>query len=496
MSAHDPQVRGVVIGVLMAMFLSALDQTIISTAMPAIASDLGNFAQVSWVVSAYLLSSTCVAPIAGKLGDVYGRRQTLGLCLGVFILASVLCALAHSMLGLILARLVQGLGGGSLISLGQAAVAQHVGARERARYAAYFSLAFASASVLGPTLGGVLTEHLGWPWIFWINIPLGLAALLTADRALRRMPVEVARSRPKVDCAGIVLLCGSTVSLLLLVSLGGAHLPWLSPQALALGLSALILGAVFLAIERRVPEPILPLRFMNNAVLKPLLASNFIIFGTFVAVTVLAPVYLQVALGSSVSDAGLLMIPVLASTSLTSVVASRYSRRTGRYKRPPLISLPVAIVALLALAIGAERATPGQVCVLLLLVGMGVGPAYPMSSVAALNAVELRDLGLVSGVVAFARSLGGAIAVAAGSALLVGLISGGAAGLDAAGLDELVRIRPGPEARAVLGRAFGVLFAATALAMLAGLAAFARIEDRVLRDRVGPGGERARPSAD
>ena len=183
-------VRAVVIGALLALFLSALDQTIVATALPPIAADLGGFTLISWVVTAYLLTSTCVTPIVGKLSDLYGRRRILNICLVLFMIGSALCALAPSMPLLILFRALQGLGGGGLLTVGQTVIADVVSPRERGRYAGHFAVVWGSASVLGPTAGGLLTQYYGWPWIFWINIPFGLLALLIADRALRKLPIE------------------------------------------------------------------------------------------------------------------------------------------------------------------------------------------------------------------------------------------------------------------------------------------------------------------
>jgi MFS family permease len=241
MSLTPAEVRFVLIGAMLALFLSALDQTIVATALPRIADDLGNFVLISWVVTAYLLTSICVTPIVGKLSDLYGRRQTLRACLLIFVAGSALCALASGMVPLILARALQGIGGGGLITMAQTIIADVVSPRERGRYAGYFSIVWGSSSVLGPVLGGIMTARYGWPWIFWINLPLGLAALVISDRALRKLPVEGHR-RP-VDILGIVLLCGATVTLLTVLSLGGHRLPWRAPETLALSCAAAILAS-------------------------------------------------------------------------------------------------------------------------------------------------------------------------------------------------------------------------------------------------------------
>jgi EmrB/QacA subfamily drug resistance transporter len=487
------EVRAVIIGAMLALFLSALDQTIVATALPPIARDLGNFELISWVVTAYLVTSTCITPIVGKLSDLYGRRPVLRVCLVVFMLGSALCALAPSMVLLIVARALQGLGGGGLITLSQTIIGDVVTPRERGRYSAYFSVVWASSSLLGPTLGGILTQELGWPWIFWINLPLGLVALIIADRALRKLKSEHHRSA--IDYAGIGLLSGATVALLLVLSLGGKRLPWTAPGTLALAAAALLLGGLFVRQQMRVAEPIFPPRFVKDGVIRPVLISIFVIFGSYLAVAVLTPIYFQVALGVPVSETGLLMIPLTLSSVITANMAGRHSQRSGRYKRPPLLGLPVAIVTLLIVAAFAKSLSPLGASLILMVTGFGLGPIFPCTTVAAQNAVERRDLGAVSGAVAFSRALGGAIAIAAASALVLGLCASALPDFGhAASLEDLVRYELPPAAQAVVAHAFGIMFGAVAAALALGFAMFARVEDRILHDRPAAAG--AQPPVD
>jgi len=357
-----------------------------------------------------------------------------------------------------------------------------VSPRERGRYAGYFSIVWGSSSVLGPTLGGLIAEHYGWPWIFWINLPIGLAALLVADRALRKLPIHHHRSA--IDYGGIALLSGATVALFLLLSLGGKRLPWTGPPSLVLCAATLALGGLFIRNQARSPEPIVPPNFVQDRVIRPVLASIFIIFGSFLALTILTPVYFQVALGTPVSDAGLLMIPLMLAGVVTANISGQSTRRTGRYKRPPLMGLPIAVAALAVLAFFADGLWPLAASVLLMLAGLGVGPIFPCATVAAQNAAARSQLGAVSGVVAFARALGGAISVAAASALVLGLAAGAlpATG-QIASLEDLARTDLPPEARAAVARAFGVMFGAVAATLAIGLAVFARVEDRPLGER-------------
>ncbi len=462
-------VRVIIVGALLALFLSALDQTIVATALPPIAADLGGFTLISWVVTAYLLTSTCVTPILGKLSDLYGRRHVLNASLVLFILGSACCALAPSMPLLILFRALQGIGGGGLLTVGQTIIADVVSPRERGRYAGYFAIVWGSASILGPTVGGVLTQYYGWPWIFWINLPFGLIALVIADRALRKLPVEPQRSR--IDLGSIFYLSVSTIALLLVLSLGGKAFPWLAPQILLLAGAALVTGLLFARAQGRIAEPILPPRFMRDRVIQPVLVVSFIIYGVWLGVSVLAPVYFQVALGRSASEAGLLMIPLMLSSTITANLAGRYTRRRGRYKRPPFVSLPVTIVSLAVVALFADELSPYVAAGILMVAGFGFGPIFPCCNVAAQNAVERRDLGAVSGAVAFSRTLGGAIGVAAASALVLGLLAGalGEGGI-ARDIEDLARQSLTPEAKAAAARAFAVMFGVEAAVLVLALA--------------------------
>lgn len=477
------EVRTIVLGAMMALFLSALDQTIVATAIPSIGADLGDFQLVSWIVTAYLLTSTCATPILGKLSDIYGRRTIMRLCLAVFVIGSVACALSSSMVALIVARAVQGLGGGGLITMAQTIVADVVAPRERGRYGAYFSSVWAGSALLGPTLGGFLTEYASWHWIFWINLPLGLVTLLTMDRLLRRL--ELQRRVVKIDYASIVVFSLGSTALLLALSWGGTTYPWASPQILVAALVAIVFGTVFAVRQRRLAEPIIPPRFVTDPVVGPILLSIFLVFGAYLAIAVLAPIFLQVALNRPASEVGLLMIPLMLSTTLTAFVSGRYISRTGTYKRPPMVGLPIAIVTLLLLAYLAMTGTSALViAILLLIVGLGIGPIFPVANVAAQNAVARTDLGAISGSISFARALGGAIATAGASTLVLSLISRWLpASEHFSGLQDLVR-RPLTEVERIdVSTAFGVLFASVAGALALGLLAFSRMEHRPLRGK-------------
>jgi MFS family permease len=480
MQLTEPEVRACIIGAMTMMFLAALETTIVSTALPTIAADLGHVHLLSWIIVAYLLTSTCITPIAGKMGDLYGRRRMLHVALAVFLIASVACAFASTMLELALARALQGIGGGALITSAQAAVADVIPPRERGRYAVYFSIVWGGSSLLGPSLGGIMAQHLGWPSIFWLNLPIGIAALLFSDRALRRLPVH-GRKAP-LDIVSIVFFAGGTLAFLMALSLGGTTFAWNSPELLSGFAIGVALLAAFGIRQMRLPDPILPPRFLRDGVVGPTLLAIFLSFGAYMVVAVLAPTYFQVGLQIPAATAGLLMMPMMVSSTFTAWVAGRYTKVYGTYRRPPFYGLPVSAVSLAILAFFADRVTPLEATVLLTMFGFGIGPIFPVTMVAAQNAVERRDLGAVTGSIGFARALGAAVLIAAGSALVLGLIVAwvpGMAGLHS--LDELVRTPLTPPARVEVARAFGVMMWAVVGVLMVAIAVFAAVENRPLK---------------
>ncbi|MGB8527823.1 MAG: MFS transporter, partial [Rhodoplanes sp.] len=346
----DPiAVRKIVLGILLAMFLGALDQTIVATALATIGRELADVENLSWVVTAYLVTATAVTPLYGKLSDIHGRRAMLLLAIAVFSIGSVASALAPTMMVLIIARAFQGLGGGGLLSLAQTVIADVVSPRERGRYQGYIGAVFASASIGGPVIGGFFAEHLHWSLIFWINLPLGLLALLMSNSALKRLPRH---DRPhRLDFAGAALMIGATVALLLMLTWGGNRYPWGSAPILVLLAAAVALAVLFVIRQLAAREPFLPLSILLNPVVGMGTASVALVFGTMVGLTIFVPIYFEVVRGLTASQSGFALIPQLAGTVVGATTVGRAMRHREHYKRMPVMGLSVAIAGLVVLAI-------------------------------------------------------------------------------------------------------------------------------------------------
>src|SRR4051812_42083763 len=291
------EIRSIIFGIMLAMLLAALDQTIVATAMPTIGRELGDLEHLPWIVTAYLLASTAVTPLYGKFSDTHGRRVTLLIGIATFLVGSVACVLAPTMLALIFARGMQGLGGGGLISLAQTIIADVVAPKERGRYQVYIASVFMASSLLGPVLGGFIAEHLHWSVIFWINIPLGLLALWMTNASLRRLPRHDRRHR--LDVLGAVLLVGATVSLMLALSWGGLRYPWISPQVLGLVAASALLWALFALRQRVAREPLIPLDVLRNPVVRSGTLAACFGMGVYIGLSIYLPIYFEGVRGMS-----------------------------------------------------------------------------------------------------------------------------------------------------------------------------------------------------
>ena len=401
---------------MLALALASLDGNIVGPALPKIVSDLGGLAHLSWVVTAFAVASTASTPLYGKLSDQFGRRRAFFVSIGLFLVGSVTCGLARTMPQLIAFRALQGLGAGGLLTLSQTTIADLVPPRERGRYQGWVAGVFALCSVAGPLLGGFITDALTWPWIFYINIPVGAAALAIIARSLRTHQVLTPR---KIDVAGFVLLIGGTCTGLLALSWGGSTYPWGSPPVLVLAAVTVLLFGVLIPVERAAPEPALPPRLFRDGVfvrgVVVVSLASMAMFGSLVFI----PLFFQLVLGASATEAGLRMAPMMGGLIISSVIGGRLVTRTGRYKRFPIIGLALAVGAYILMAHAAlANAGANEFDAFLTMLGAGIGLVMPNITTAIQNAVARGDLGVATATQAFFRSLGGAFGVAISGTLL------------------------------------------------------------------------------
>jgi EmrB/QacA subfamily drug resistance transporter len=465
------EVRSIFIGIMLGMFLGALDQTIVATALPTIGRAFNDVENLSWVVTAYLLTATAVTPLYGKLADIYGRRNAMVTGVVIFVIGSAACALAPSMTALIFARGLQGLGGGGLMALAQTIVADIVTPRERGRYQGYFGTVFATASVSGPVLGGFLAQHLHWSLIFWINLPLGVAALAMMIPALRRLP-KVERAH-KLDFLGAVLMMGAAVSLLLALTWGGTRFDWLSLPIIGLVLLSLLLWTLFVLRVVYASEPFLPVSVLQNPVVRCATLAGGCAMGTLVGLTIFVPLYFEVVYHLSASQSGLALIPLMGSVVLAATVTGRAMVHVDNYKRMPLAGLVVSIVSLLALAAWPDKMPIPLVVLLLTTAGTGMGCLFPVSTVATQNAVSRAQMGIATGTLNFFRSLSSALIVALFGAIVLGGLGGGSG----VSVETLARTATDSD----LATVFRFVFLAGALVVGFGLAFVIAMEQKPLR---------------
>ncbi|MBB6305855.1 MDR family MFS transporter [Xanthobacter tagetidis] len=474
-------VRRIILGIMLAMFLGALDQTIVATALPTIGAEFGDFANLPWVVTSYLLAATVATPLYGKLSDIRGRRVMLLISVAVFSLASLACALAPNLLFLIIARAVQGLGGGGLISLAQTIIADVVAPRERPRYQAQIAAVFAAASILGPVMGGFFAQHLHWTLIFWINLPLGAAAYLMTDRTLRRLPRH--DRRHDLDAPGAALMGLSALVLLLALNWGGVRLPWGSPEILGMLAASLVLGLLFVWRIRTVREPFISLDMLTDPVVGRAVPAAFAAAGTMVGLSIFVPLYFETVRGLSASQSGLALIPLMGGIVCGAVMSGRLLARLTHYKRPGMIGCASSALLLAAFALAPGSLPLPALVAGLAVVGVGIGTVLPMTTIAIQNAVTPHRMGTATGLMNFSRQLGGAMVVAVLGAVLLGF-AGRTSGHD---MEELAR-QAAPEA---LAGGFAYVFGTAALVLAMGFGFLVAMAERPLRSSVRAAAEEA-----
>jgi EmrB/QacA subfamily drug resistance transporter len=498
------QILRVLSGILLCIFLAAIDQTVVIPAVPAIAADLNGFSHLAWIVSAYLLTSTAATPIYGKLSDIYGRRKLLLVALVIFALTSALCAMAMSLGQLVAARALQGIGGAGLMAMAQAAIADVVSPRERGRYQAYMASTWGLASVAGPVIGGWVTDTLSWRWIFWINLPIALVAMVLCDRALRLLQPRAGKVR--IDWTGAFLLTAAVSAWLLVLSWGGVEMAWTASPILGLAAVGLVLFGLLAWQERRFPEPLLPPRLFANSVFVRGVAIAFCAALALFGGSFLLPLYFQLVNGANAAMSGALLAPFLGANCVGAIIAGRLARRHGKMKAIMVAGLVGCLLGFGLLTMVTADTPRFLLIIYQLILGTALGLVMPSSMVTVQNAAERRDIGAATGCLLFLRSMGGAF----GSTMVGALLTTGfASHLAAIGITARidlgeVRQHSGaladvpaammPQVHIALANAFHLAFLACAVVMAVAVVIALGMRDLPLRSAAAHESE-AEPAA-
>jgi EmrB/QacA subfamily drug resistance transporter len=460
----EREIRAVYLAMMAVLGLSALDQSIVATALPRIVADLGGMAHLSWVVTAYVLASTATMPLYGKLADQYGRRPMIFAAMAAFLLGSALCGLAQDMTQLIVFRALQGIGAGGFLPLAQIIIADIIPPAERAKRMGMVPVVYAATSLLGPVLGGLITDALSWHWTFYVNLPVGAVAFYAIARALPREQVHHAH---RVDYLGSVLMTGAITSALLVLALGGTEWAWDSAQVQRCSALAVLLGAWLALHVRKVPEPVLPPDLFGNRVFNIASVVMALTFMGLMGATIFFPLFFQVVMGSSPASSGLLTVAMMLGLVGSSLLSGRRLARTGKYKGVQLGGLAAALAAFSTLAWAMETGQGYWVIEpAIFLLGAGLGLVMPNMTIAVQNALPLPRRGVGTAMLTFFRSLGGLLGVTGSGALL-------ARSLHTHGVKAVAAVGPGlsvlPSTVAVYRHAIAGIFGAGALLVLLGL---------------------------
>jgi MFS family permease len=462
-----------VIGAMLPVFISSMDNTILATALPTIGRDLGDVRNLPWLITVFLLASTACMPLYGKIADIHGRRATLRVAIMIHLAGALICALAPSMAMLIVGRIVQGIGAAGLSSIPIVVLGDVAAPKDRGKYSAYFAATYTTAGACGPVLGGFLSETLHWSAIFWLALPLDLAALIVTTRLLRRLPRY---ERPhRLDLIGAILVVAASVSFMLALNLAGVRHAWTSPPILLLFATAVVVAGLFVWRLRTAPEPLIPLAILQHPIVRWATLANGVGWSAIIGLNIFLPIYLQSVAGLSPTDAGLTLIVLMVSLNISAGIGGQVLCRVTHYKALPIAGLVLSIGSVILLARWADRLTPLSLQVLLLMIGAGFGPTPSMSSVVIQNVVERHQFGSANGIMNFARNLWSTILIAILSALVLTATSS----LVPGGGGELAGALPPGSAEAA--DAFRRVFYAVAACLAIALVAVVMIEQRPLR---------------
>jgi EmrB/QacA subfamily drug resistance transporter len=410
------EIMVVITALMLAMLLAALDQTIVSTALPRIARDLHGLSKYSWVATAYLLTSAVSTPLYGKIGDMFGRKKIFQSAIIIFLIGSALCGVAQTMNQLIFFRALQGIGAGGLMTLVLAIVGDVVSPRQRGRYQGYFGAVFAVASVLGPLLGGLFTDHLSWRWVFYINIPIGIVALSVVAT---RLHLPVRRTEHKIDISGAVLLAISVTSLLLATVWGGINYPWTSTQIIGLFATSIVGAILFVIREHYAKEPIIPLNLFKNDIFRASTILSFLVGIVMFGALIFLPEYQQLVRGDSATKSGLMLFPLVLGLMAASLTSGRLISKFGRYRIFPILGTFLVSLSFFLFSHIAINTSRVLLAVWMVILGVGIGLVMPVLTLAVQNAVERKNLGTATASVTFFRSIGSSLGAAIFGAILI-----------------------------------------------------------------------------